>query len=309
MKPFRFGLGTGHVDNARGFHEAVRRADQSGYDVLLIPDHLGVLSPETALMAAATRSDRLRIGSLVFNNDFRHPAVLAQQAATLDFLSDGRFELGLGAGWNVPEYEASGIAYDRAGVRIARMAESVEILKRLFAGETVDFAGDHYTITGHTLSPAPPQGAGMPILIGGNGDKVLRVAAQHASIIGLTGFRMVKGTPVLDSFSATRIAERIAFVRAAAGDRSEDLEFNSLVQRVIVTDERRAAAAPVVERIDQETFDLDAALDSPFMLFGTPSQIADQLRRYRNELGISYYEIRGDTDPAFDAVVEELAGT
>jgi len=309
MRRFRFGLGTGRVETAGEFSDAVRRADASGYDVVLIPDHLGVLSPEVAMMAAAERSDRLRIGSFVFNNDFRHPVVLARQAASLDLLSGGRLELGLGAGWNVPEYEAAGIAFDRGGIRVSRMEESVRILKALFAGDTVDFVGEHYTITNHTLVPAPPQGADLPIFIGGNGDRMLAIGARHADIVGLTGFRMVKDVPVTEWFGAAAIARRLAHVRGAAGDRAHALELNALIQNVIITKDRRAAARKVVDEWGMAGFDIDVALDTPFMLFGSVRDIADQLRRYREELGFTYFAVGSVAGPGFDAVVEELAGS
>ena len=308
MRAFRFGIGTGRIETADEFYDAVRRAAAVGYDTLCVPDHLGVVSPEVGLMAAALSSERLRIGSFVFNNDFRHPAVLAQQMASLDVLSGGRLELGLGAGWNVPEYDASGIPYDRAGVRIARMEESLTILKRLFAGESVSFEGEYFTITDHTLAPLPTQGADLPILIGGNGDKVLRIAAREADIVGFTGFVMRGGSPVLNSITGEGIAERVDYVRREAGDRADDIELNALIQRVEITDDAEKAAAELVERWDMEGFEVEHAMASPFMYFGTVDEIADEVRTHRKNLGISYWVTGSQSGPDFAKVVEKLRG-
>jgi len=213
---------------------AAARAEGAGYDVMLCADHLGALSPTVALASVAQTTDRLRLCALVLNNDFRHPALVAQEAATIDLMSGGRYELGIGAGWNIPEYAESGIEFDRAGARIARMGETMEILERLFAGGVVSFSGEYYTITDHQLDPQPPQGSALPMLVGGNGPKVLGVAARHADIIGLTGISMTPEGPELSHLAVPAIGERIAYVRDQAGARGDELEFNALVQHVDV---------------------------------------------------------------------------
>lgn len=312
MHPFRFGLSKGRAAHATEYLDAAARAEDSGYDVMLCPDHLGALSPTVALASVAQNTERLRLCALVLNNDFRHPTLVAQEAATIDLMSDGRYELGIGAGWNVPEYMESGIEFDRAGQRIARMRESIEILRRLFAGDEVSFAGAHYTITHHRLDPLPPQGSALPLLVGGNGPKVLGVAARHADIIGLTGISMTPSGPELTHLAVRAIAERIADVRGQAGARADELEFNALVQHFEATEDRHRAARNLANEMSADTVqpvDPEALLDSPFFLFGTRRQLVEQLRRMREQTGISYYTIRAKGSEAFDAVVEELSGT
>jgi probable F420-dependent oxidoreductase len=311
MRLFRFGLGKSRAKDAGEYLEAAARAEGAGYDVMLCADHLGALSPTVALASVAQTTDRLRLCALVLNNDFRHPALVAQEAATIDLMSGGRYELGIGAGWNIPEYAESGIEFDRAGARIARMGETMEILERLFAGGVVSFSGEYYTITDHQLDPQPPQGSALPMLVGGNGPKVLGVAARHADIIGLTGISMTPEGPELSHLAVPAIGERIAYVRDQAGARGDELEFNALVQHVDVTGDRRGASRSLAEAMSADTaqpVDSDVLLDSPFFLFGTPAQLVEQLHEIREKTRISYFTIRADGSEGFDMVVEELSG-
>lgn len=311
MRPFRFGLGRSVAADASEFAERARQAEDLGYSTILAADHLGAVSPEVILAVAATVTSGLRIGTFVANNDLRHPLVLAQLTATLDLMSDGRLELGIGAGWNRPEYDAAGLAFDRPSVRIDRLEETAIILRRLFGGEEVSFQGSHYTITEHRLTPLPPQGDSLPLLFGGNGDRMLRLAAEHGDIIGLVGATLGNGVD-LSHFGAAGAAERITFVREAAGDRAERLELNVLVQHCQVTPDRRAAATAFADRLADRAgapVAVDTLLDSPFALFGTVEQIAEQLRRYRAELGISYVTFAEGRGEGFDQVVETLAGS
>lgn len=312
MRPFRFGLSRTTADTSNDYIATAKRAEARGYDVLLCADHLGALSPVVALTAAAMATERVRVSGFVLNNDFRHPAIVAQETATIDLMTDGRYELALGAGWNVPEYTESGIAFDQAGVRIARLEEAVTILRRLFTGDEVTFNGDHYTITEHALVPQPPQGAALPIVIGGNGDRLLGVAARHASIIGLTGLSITPDSVGFEHFTAAGVRDRIDHVTAHAGDRAADLEFNALVQRIVVTGDRRKAAEELAsEAADRYRLAPTAEdyLDSPFSLIGTVEQITEQLGEFRERLGITYFVVRADGSEEFDDVVETLAGT
>lgn len=312
MRAFRFGLSKSRATNVGEYREAAIRAEGAGYDVMLCADHLGALSPTVALATVAATTDRLRLCALVLNNDFRHPVLVAQEAATLDLMSGGRYELGIGAGWNIPEYAESGIEFHPAGVRIDRMGEAIEILRQLFAGDVVSYAGEYYTVTDHQLAPRPLQGAGLPVLVGGNGSKVLGVAARHADIVGLTGFSMTPAGPRLSHLTVAGIGERIAQVRDQAGDRANALEFNALVQHVEVAGDRRSIAEKLAEEVSEDAtdpVDFDVLLDSPFYLFGTESQLVEQLRHIRHRTGISYFTIRADGTEAFDSVVEQLAGT
>jgi len=297
------------ADSQRDFTEAAKRAEDQGYSILLVPDHLGAFSPAVAVTAAAAATKTLRVGSFVLNNDFRHPTIVAQETATIDLLTDGRYELGIGAGWNKPEYDESGVVYDRGSVRIRRMEESITILRKLFAGETVTFEGEFYTVTEHTLRPLPPQGADLPVLIGGNGNKMLTAAAQHADIIGLTGFTMVRGVPQMSHFTTDQLSERVAFVRDQLGDRAEHAEFNALIQRAVITDDPTAAAEEFRSNWGEDAPPLEAILNSPFVLFGPAESIADQIRSIRDRIGISYWVAPGARAEGFEAVVEILAGS
>lgn len=304
----RFGISIRTSGTAAEFREAARAAEASGYSTLLIPDHLGTPAPMVASAVAASVTERLRVGPFVLNNDFRHLAVLAQEAATLDLLSDGRLELGLGAGHMKPEYQAAGLTFDPASKRIDRLAEAVPILRRLFAGETVDHAGAHYRMAGLRLDPPPPQGTDLPVLIGGNGARLLAVAGRLADIVGFVGFTARKGglEPTPTHFTTHGLADRLEVVRAAAGERLPELELNVLVQRVIMTGDRRGAARGLVDRGYGSS--VEDLLDSPFVLIGTTRQIADQLTGLRERLGVSYFTVFAGRSEGFDTVVEELAG-
>jgi probable F420-dependent oxidoreductase len=187
-RPFRFGLST-----ASEFAQVARRPEVHGYATLLVADHLGSLAPIPAAVAAAAATNRLRVGTFLLNNDFRHPGVLAQEVATADLLSEGRFELGMGAGYMKAEYDAVGLGFDPSPVRIDRLEEAALLFKRLLAGETVTHQGRFYRFADHRLSPLPPQGAWLPLLIGGDGDQLLSVAARLADTVGFTGFSPRKG--------------------------------------------------------------------------------------------------------------------
>ncbi len=204
MKPFRFGVNMRTVVSATEWAARARNLEDQGYSTLCLPDHLApMLAPLPALAIAAAATRRLRVGTMVLNNDFRHPAVLAREAATLDVLSDGRLELGLGAGHMKSEYDEAGLPFDRGGVRVERLAEAVIILKRLFDGEPVTFHGRHYQVNGHTIYPKPVQQPRPPILIGGNGPRLLTLAAAEADIVGFSGITFARGG-VAPDFSGFR---------------------------------------------------------------------------------------------------------
>jgi probable F420-dependent oxidoreductase len=288
-RPFRFGLQVMGATSRRAWQDEARRAEDLGFDTVLVPDHIadGLLSPMVALATMAEATTRLRVGTLVSNNDFRHPALLAREAATIDLLTDGRLELGLGAGHAAPEYAEIGLEFDRAGVRVARLEESAVLLRRLFDGDEVTFEGAHYRVTAHRLSPLRrPR-----FLIGGNGDRVLRLAAAVADIVGFTGLGRTRpdGQSHVTEWAPGQIDAKIAIVRAAAGARIGRLELNALVQYVEVTTDRRASAERVAKRIDA---DPDVLLDTPYMLIGTVAEIVAQLHHARERWGFSYFVTR-----------------
>src|SRR5437660_3595801 len=270
MRPFRFGINVRTAASGVEWVDKARKVEALGYAVLLVPDHLAdLLAPFPALAAAAAATTRLRVGTAVLNNDFRHPALLAREAATLDVLSDGRVELGLGAGHMQSEYEQAGLAFDPGATRVARLAEAVAIVTRLLEGEPVTFAGRHYRVTNHTIHPRPVQRPRPPVFIGGSAPRLLRVAAQHADIVGFTGiaFRAGGPAPEVADFRAAIVDTGVRLVREAAAARFEQLELNALVQRVIVTDDRRKAADELTTRWPQ--LGRAELLASPYVLIGT----------------------------------------
>jgi probable F420-dependent oxidoreductase len=265
--------------------DGVRRIDAQGHDVLLMPDHLGMWPPFTPLVAAAEASDRLRFGTLVLNNEFWNPVLLAREATAVDVLTGGRLELGIGAGHAAIEFAACGIPYEPPGARVGRLAEAAPLVRRLLAGEAVNHDGA-YRLDGAATGLAAAQ-APVPVMVGGNGDRVLRIAAQHADIVGLVGFTAGTGLVHTDlsHFTWAGLADRIAHVRRCAGPRFDELELSVLVQRVRIVDDAGAAAA---EFAGGTGVDVDMLLDSPFVLFGTESSIANRLERLRTEHGVSY---------------------
>jgi probable F420-dependent oxidoreductase len=267
--------------------------------------------PLVAAAAAAEATQRLHVGTFVANNDLRHPVLLGREAATLGLLSDGRFELGVGAGHLRSEYEQAGIQFDPATVRVARLAESIRILRGLLAGEEVSFHGAHYQVTGQRAAAVPP--TPVPLLVGGNGRQLLAVAAEHADIVGFTGFSPdPSGAGVrLSHFGAKGLEDRIAQVHQRAGRRFGSLELNVLIQRVIVTDDRRTAAGGLQPLIP--AMSVDDILDSPFLLIGTYEEMAQALRERRDRFGVSYWVVfagRPGSDQTLDTfapVIERLS--
>src|SRR5689334_20910954 len=233
-RPFRFGVSVHGSRSGAEWRGIARQAEELGYSTLLMPDHLGdQLSPIPALVAAADATSTLRVGSLVFDNDFRHPVMLAKESATLDVLSGGRLELGMGAGWMKPEYEQAGIPFEKPGVRIEKLEESVKIVKGLFADGPVNFAGRHYTITGLEGSPKPVQRPRPPIHIGGGGQRLLTLAAREADIVGFIPRARPDGKSqdVTDG-TPEALEQKLTWVREAAGARFADLELGIVVAQV-----------------------------------------------------------------------------
>jgi len=308
VKPFRFGVNVRTAGSGADWADKARKVEALGYSVLCVPDHLAeLLAPMPALAAAAAATKHLRVGTAVLNNDFRHPVLLAREAATLDVLSDGRLELGLGAGHMQSEYEQVGLAFDPGATRVERLEEAVVIVKRLLEGEPVTFGGRHYRVTGHTIHPRPIQRPRPPVFIGGNAPRLLTVAAREGDIVGLTGITFRRGgkEPDVSDFRASVVDERVRLVRETAGDRS--LELNALVQRVIVTDDRRKAAEELaVGRWAQLT--PEEILESPYVLVGTVDRIVEDLQARRERWGISYITTHEPFMDALAPIVARLGG-
>jgi probable F420-dependent oxidoreductase len=302
MRPFRFGVSAfaPMLDpSGAGFRDLARQVEDLGFSTLLAADHLAVASPFAPLVVAAGATERLRVGTLVINNDFHRPLRLAQEAATVDLLVDGRLELGLGSGWNKPEYDMLGIDYDPAPKRAVRLGEAVRTMKQAWAGELRFGTGE----SSRPAVPAPAQQPHPPIQIGGHGDALLTVAAAEADIVGFTGLTWQRTRLKPTGASAAAIEERVAFVRSAAGERAEQLELSALVQRVDTSGDRE-----VLDQLAAHGLDPEAVDDSPFYLVGPPGRLTEKLLALRERLGISYWVV---FQPALDAiapVVAELAG-
>ncbi|HYX11613.1 MAG TPA: TIGR03621 family F420-dependent LLM class oxidoreductase [Candidatus Acidoferrum sp.] len=313
MRPFRFLADPSEVVNGKALAATARRAEAMGYSALMIPDHLvDILAPVPALATIAAVTERIRIGTFVFNNDLRHPAVLAHDLASLDVLSDGRLEIGIGAGWNVPEYEAIGLPFDRTPVRVERMKEGVAVLKGCFAEGPFSFSGTSYTIGEYDFLPKPVQKPHPPFLIGGGGRRTLTFAAREANTIGLAPRILANGRGDPRSITVAATAEKIEWVREAAGDRFDDLEFNIYpsMSEVTVTDHARDEARKLIDRMrDRTGYELteDELLEAPHIFIGTIDFLVDKFVRLRKQLGISSILLGAVDELA--AVVERLAGT
>lgn len=305
MRPFRFGLTSSVATRGDVYLDRVRRAEALGYEVLLVTDHLtSQLSAVPAMAAAAAVTTRLRIGSYVFANDFRHPLMLAREAATLDVLSGGRLEFGLGAGWRVSDYRQLGIPYDPPARRIDRMEEALRIIGRLFAGEVVTHHGPAYTVNGARLSPTPVQ-VPIPIMLGGGGPRLIRIAAERADIISFIPQFNASGRPIVGQLTESALAEKVAALRAAAGDRFDRIELSVFLGAAGMM----GSGASVPGSVFAAGMTAAAGLvDSPYLLAGTRARLRDVLERRRERLGISYYVIPGPAIESMAPLIEDLAG-
>ncbi|KUI39942.1 oxidoreductase [Mycobacterium sp. GA-1199] len=291
-RPLRFGLTAGLPRTGEQIRTFARAVESSGFDVLSFADHLVPMAPPfTSAAAAAMVTKRLIVGTLVLNNDFRHPVETAREAAGLALVSDGRFELGIGAGHMKSEYDAAGIPFDGGGVRVSRLAEAVGVIRALLDGQSVDADLEHYRIHAEAgqLLPVPP--SRVPLLIGGNGTRVLRLAGRIADIVGLAGITHNRDATAvrLTHFDAEGLANRIAVVREAASDRFEHIELNALIQAVVVTDDRPRAAEQLAATLGGVS--PERLLTSPFVLIGTCEQMAEQLTERRQRFGVSYWTV------------------
>ncbi len=306
-RPFRFGIQASTARSRADWVDLARRAEATGFDVLTMPDHFGdQLAPMPAMMTAATVTDTLRVCALVFDNDYKHPVVLAKELATMDLLSDGRMEIGLGAGWMQSDYDQSGIPYDRPGVRIDRFLEGLHIVRQCMAPGAFSFTGSHYTITGYDGLPKPVQ-TRPPVLIGGGGPRVLRIAAQQADIVGInpslhTG--VINGE-TFGHMTAEAVDEKVAIVREAAGDRLGDIEMNVRAFLVNITDDGAGARGRLAGALGVEAEMLE---NSPFALIGPPSELIERLLARRERWGFSYVIVGQDDVEAFAPVVAALRG-
>jgi len=312
-RPFSFLADAYDVSSARELGERARAAEDLGVTTFVLPDHLvGQPAPVPYLAAVAALTERIRISAFVHNNDLRHPAVLAQELATLDALSEGRLDVAIGAGWNEAEYTAIGLPFDPARVRQARLAESVTVLKGCFGADPFSFAGEHYTITDYDAQPKPVQQPHPPFFIGGGGRTTLELAAREAQTVGFAPRILRGGVPDPRSFTWAATEEKIGWVREAAGERFDELTLNVYPSfwPVTVTDdldgEAGKVAAALLERSGIE-LTVPEVIDSPHIFIGSHDRFVEKFTELRDRLDISSFLI-GDLDQLGPAV-EQLAGT
>jgi probable F420-dependent oxidoreductase len=271
-----------------------------------MPDHLGdQLSPFAALGAAAAATTRLRIGAFVFANDYRHPLMLAREAATLDVLSGGRFEMGMGAGWMTSDYRELGMTYDPAPRRVDRLEEAIPLVKRLLAGETVTHHGEHYQMERASAGVPTVQRPRPPLAIGAGGPRMLRLAAREADIVGLIPGFSERGWHLFGQATEKATAEKIGRIREAAGDRFERLEINVwLASAGLAGSGNSLLGSAAAATMGAAT----AVYGSPYVLYGTLGSVREKLQRRREELGISYYTLPSRSMESMAPLVEALAG-
>ena len=304
---FRFGVQVSKETTAKGWAELARRTEAAGYDVLTMPDHFtDQLAPMPALMAAASATTTLRVGALVFDNDYKHPVILAKELATMDLLSDGRTEIGLGAGWMISDYEEAGIVYDSPKVRIDRFIEGMAIIRGAMADGPFSFSGEHYNVTNYTGWPKPVQSP-PPILIGGGGKRVLSYAAREADIIGINGTLTagVVGPEALSTMTAQSVDEKVAIVAAAGAHRLNDIEMNIRTFFVKVTDDRAKTVQGISSMfgVDEDMID-----SSPFALIGSVDSCIEQLLERRERWGFSYTIVGAENIDECAPIVAALRG-
>jgi len=308
MRPFRFGVQYSNAADGAAWRERARQLEDLGYSTMFIPDHFGdEWGPLVALTVAAEATRQLKVGSLVLDNDYRHPLVLAKELATLDLVSEGRLEVGLGAGWLRTDYDQAGLAYDAPAKRVSRLEESVQLLRRLWTGETVSFSGEHYELSGATCLPKPHTPGGPQLLIGGGSRRVLRLAVEQADIIGVNP-RLVSGAIDAESIASTAPAaytERIGWIKEAAGGRFGDLELQSLVFVAQIGRPKAVVAEEMAALMGYPAADVAA---SSTVLVGTEDEVVETLLERREEMGLSYWVLHGADVDAFAPVVARLAG-
>jgi probable F420-dependent oxidoreductase len=310
LREFRFGLDVGDNFERDEFARLVRRADSAGFSVVTGPDHVGsrLAAVLPMLTVAAELSPRLRISPMVLANDFRHPVVLAKDTATMDILSEGRFELAIGTGWIKHQYEAAGVRYDPPGVRVDRFEEAISVIKGCWSGEPFSFAGDHYQVTEVTC-PRPLQRPHPPILIAGGGPRMLKIAGREADIVSIAP--LTPGSSTFDRFghdlanSGDRVAAQIDWIRQGAGARFDSIELSVFAHHAAVTED--------IERAQQEfaaqtNTTPDEIANSPHVLIGPASAIIETLLDRRERYGISYIVFDSADLDAVEPVVAQLAG-
>jgi probable F420-dependent oxidoreductase len=305
---FRFGIQLSNATSGADWAAQARKAEDLGYDTMFMPDHFGdQLAPVPALMAAADATTELKVGALVFDNDYKHPVVLAKELATIDVLSGGRLEVGIGAGWMKSDYDQSGIPMDPPGVRVTRMEEGIAVIKGCFAPGPFSLKGEHYSIDGYDGLPKPAQSP-PPFLIGGGAKRVLSIAAREAQIVGINP-SIHSGqvdAAAAQNGAAGETDQKLQWVKDAAGDGYADLEINLLQFAAIVTDDRKGTAEMMAPLFGLPPEELDTY---PHACIGTIEEIAEALEARRERWDASYVVFQGDTMEPMAPLVAKLRGT
>lgn len=313
--PFRFGVLGERVTTREGVPATARRAEELGYSTLLLRDHFvgepfgDQFAPLIALAAAAGATERLRVGTMVLGNDYRHPIMLAKEAATLDLLSGGRFELGLGAGWLRDEYERAGMAFDAPGVRVGRLEESLRVLKGLFAGGAFTFSGDHYQVADLETFPKPVQKPHPPILVGAGSKRMLGIAGREADIVGILPQALPNGTisAELGERSPEAVAQKVGCVREAAGERFDRVELSMIISPMIAEDHRKAAEQ-FAEARGWGPIPVERVLEMPSVFVGSEDRVVADMLERREQYGFSYFVVSDSNMETFAPVVARLGG-
>ena len=312
MHPFRFGVQFSKSASGDDYRNSVRRIEDLGYSTVFCPDHFDdQWAPTVALTVAAEATTDLRVATLVYDVDYRHPVVLAKEIATLDLVSNGRVEFGIGAGWMSADYDTAGIPFDKAGIRIDRMVEAIDVVRGLWSGQPLNFQGDHYVVRDMTGAPSPCQPGGPPIIVGGGGKRVLTEAARRADIVGLNASLHAGSVGPETALSALgeRFLERRNWVEEAAGERFSQLELqmNTFMTAVTAT---TAEADEMIEGM-APMFGLspDQARTIPMVLAGTVNDVCEQLHHHRELYGTSYWVIHEGEVDAMAPVVAKMSGT
>jgi probable F420-dependent oxidoreductase len=309
-KPFSFGVQMGNAGSAGEWRDKARKVEDLGYATLYMPDHFvdTALAPVPAMAMALAHTTTLRVCALVLDNDYKHPAIVAKEIATMDVLSDGRADLGIGAGWMQSDYDALGIPYDAAGVRVDRLEEALHVVKGCFRGEPFSFTGSHYTISEYTAIPKPAQQPRPRILVGGGAPRVLRLAGREADVVGINP-NLRAGAITTDAARSSLAAEtekKIGWVREGAGDRFDEIELQIRYFLCMITDDAPRLAQAVAPQFDVSP---EEVLASGVALVGTVDEMIDVLQRRREEWGVSNVVVGDDMLDAFAPVVAKLAGT
>jgi probable F420-dependent oxidoreductase len=320
IRPFRFSYTGGKSAKRERLLDSALTVEALGFSTFGLADHfVRPLAPLIAGQAVADATTSLRIAQTVLAQDFRQPAVLAKELATLDVLSEGRLEVGLGAGWLAQEYENAGLRFDPAPVRIARLEETAIVLKGLFSEGPFSYTGHHFVVKELEGLPRPVQQPRPPIMIGGGGKRVLSVAARQADIVQLMPSNP-HGRSLLDpsQFSPEAIEEKVGWIRDAAGRRFDDIELSAQLLECAVTERPDEYLSDFAERVATVTermggarvsFDPDELHRSPIVAVGSLDDVCETLLETRRKYGISYFAAPTDGRPEVMAqVIERLAG-